>query len=130
MPAAGEGVGPMKTKERVLEYVKKKPMSTVEQITEGLGMNHGTVLTSVNTLKKRGKVKATHSWPAKYAVLPKKPMKGNDNRGFIDYVEELNKKYEEVKVENNRLRGELEEYRRKLSRLAQRIVRQQIYGKD
>ena len=119
----------MKTKEKVLDYVEKKPMSTVEEINEGLGMNHVTVLTSLNTLKKRGKVKATHSWPAKYAVLPEKPMKGNDNRGFMDYVEELNQKYEEVKAENNRLRGELEEYRKKLSRLVQRIVRQQIYGK-
>ncbi|NIS59330.1 MAG: hypothetical protein GTO13_01075 [Proteobacteria bacterium] len=120
----------MKTKEKVLEYVKKKPMSTVEEITDGLGMDHGTVFTSLNTLKKRGKVKATRSWPAKYAVVPKKPIKGNDNRYLMDYVEELNQKYEEVKAENNRLRGELEEYRRKLSKLAQRIVRQQIYGKD
>jgi predicted transcriptional regulator len=34
----------MKTREKVLEYVKKKPMSTAEEITEGLGMNHETVI--------------------------------------------------------------------------------------
>jgi len=48
----------------------------------------------------------------------------------MEYVEELNRKYEEIKAENNRLRGELQEYRRKLVGLAQRIVRQDIYGKD
>ncbi len=34
----------MKTKEKILEYVEKKPIGTAEEITEGLGMNHETVL--------------------------------------------------------------------------------------
>ena len=118
----------MKTREKIWDYVKKKPMSTVEQIAEGLGINHETVITSLNTMKRKGKVKATHFRPTKYAVLPKKPIKGNDGQGFMDYVEEINRKCEELKAENNRLRAELEECRRKLVKLAQRIVRQNMYG--
>jgi predicted transcriptional regulator len=55
----------MKTKEKVLEFVTKKPMCTVEEITGELHMNHETVIASLNTLKKKGKVRATDKWPAK-----------------------------------------------------------------
>ncbi|NIN01197.1 MAG: hypothetical protein GTO24_24825 [candidate division Zixibacteria bacterium] len=120
----------MKTKEKILDFVRKKPMCTVEEISGELGMHHETVIASLNTLKRKGKVNSTDTRPSKYAVLPKKPMKWNDEQGLIEYVEELNRKYEEIKAENNRLRGELQEYRRKLVRLAQRIVRQDIYGRD
>jgi DeoR/GlpR family transcriptional regulator of sugar metabolism len=120
----------MKTKEKILDFVRKKPMCTVEEITGELHVNHETVMASLNTLKKKGKVNATEKWPAKYTVPPKKPIKGNDGKGFMEYVEELNRKYEELKAENKRLHGELQECRRKMVRLAQRIVRQDIYGKD
>jgi predicted transcriptional regulator len=120
----------MKTKEKILDFVKKKPMCTVEEITGELHMHHETVIASLNTLKKKGKVKETDKWPAKYAVCPKKPIKGNDGQGFVEYVEELSSKYEQLKAENTRLRGDLQECQRKLMRLAQRIVRQDIYGKD
>ena len=120
----------MKTKEKILDFVAKKPMCTIEEITGELHMNHETVVASLNTLKKKGKVKATGKWPPQYAVPPKKPIKGNDGQCFIEYVEELNRKYEQLKTENNRLRGELQVCRKKLVRLAQRIVRQNIYGKS
>jgi hypothetical protein len=120
----------MKTREKILEFVTQKPMCTVEEITGELHMNHETVIASLSTLKKKGKVRATEKWPAKYAVPPKKPIQGNGGQCFIGYVEELNRKYEQLKAENNRLRGDLQECRRKLVRLAQRIVRQDIYGKD
>jgi predicted transcriptional regulator len=120
----------MKTKEKILDFVRKKPMCTVEEITGELHMNHGTILASLNTLKRKGKVKATDTWPKKYAVPSDKSTKLNDGQGFLEYIEELNRKYEEVKAENNRFRSELQECRRKLMRLAQRIVRQDIYGKD
>lgn len=120
----------MKTQEKILGFVRKKPMCTVEEISGELGMQHETVIASLNTLKRKGKVNSTDTWPSKYAVLPKEPMKWNDEQDFMEYVEELNRKYEEIKVENNRLRGELQEYRRKLVRLAQRIVRKDIYGQD
>jgi len=120
----------MKTREKILDFVTKKPMCTVEEITGELHMNHETVIASLNTLKKKGKVRVTEKWPAKYAVPPKKPIKGNDGQCFLEYVEELNRKYEQLKAENNRLRGDLQECRGKLVRLAQRIVRQDIYGKD
>ena len=120
----------MKTRERILDYVRKKPMVTAEEITGGLGIHYETVLASLSSLKKKGKVKATDSWPAKYVVLPKKPVRGDNGQDFMDYVEKLNREYHGLKAENNRLRGELSECRRKLARLAQRIVRETIYGKD
>jgi predicted transcriptional regulator len=119
----------MKTKEKILDFVRKKPMCTVEEITGELHMNHATVIASLNTLKRKGKVKATDKWPAKYAIPPNKPIKGNEGQGFIEHVEKLNRKYEQLKAENTHLRGELQECRSKLARLAQRIVRQDIYGK-
>ena len=82
-------------------------MSTAEQITIGLGINYETVIASLNTMKRSGKVKATNSWPAKYAVLPKKAQKMVNGQGFMDYVEEFNRKYGELKVENYRLRDEV-----------------------
>ena len=118
----------MKRREKILDYVKKKPMSTAEEITGGLDINYETVMASLSSLKRRGKVRATDSWPTKYVVLPKKPVKGDNGQGFMDYVEELNRENQELRVENNRLRGELNEFRGKLARLAQRIVRQNIYG--
>ena len=118
----------MKTREKILEYVRKKPMSTVEEITGRLGINYETVIASLNTLKRRGKIKATDSWPPKYAVLPKKNIKGNNGQGFVDYSDKIKREYNEVKAENNRLRAELDECHRKLVKLAQRIVRQDIYG--
>ena len=120
----------MKTREKILHYVRKKPMATAEEITGGLGMNHGTVIASLSSLKRKGEVRATDSWPTKYVVLPKKPVKGNNGQGFMDYVEELNRENQELRAENNRLRGELSECRRKLSKLAQRIVSETIYGRD
>ena len=118
----------MKTREKILDYVRKKPMATAEEITGGLGINHETVIASLSSLKRKGKVRATDSWPAKYVVLPRKPVERDNGQGFMDYVEELNRENQELKAENNRLRGELNEYRGKLARLAQRIVRQNIYG--
>jgi len=120
----------MTTKERILEYVRKKPMSTAEEITGELSINYHTIMASLSTLKRKGKVKATDSWPIKYAVPPKKPIKGGNGQGFMDYLEELNRKYEELKAANTHLRSELGECQRKLTRLAQRIVRKDIYGKD
>jgi DeoR/GlpR family transcriptional regulator of sugar metabolism len=120
----------MKTKEKILDFVRKKPMCTVEEISAELGMHHETVIASLKTLKRKGKVNSTDTRPYKYALLPKKPMKWNAGQNYMEYVEELSRKYEEIKAENNRLRGELQEYRRKLVRLAQRIVRQDIYGRD
>jgi len=84
----------------------------------------------LNTLKRKGKVKATDTWPKRYAVPPNKPMKWSEGQGSMEYIGELNRKYEEVKAENKHLRSELQQCRRKLTRLAQRIVRQDIYGKD
>lgn len=119
----------MKTREKILDYVKKKPMATAEEITGGLGINHETVIASLSSLKRKGKVRATASWPTKYMVRPKKPVKVDNEQDLMDYVDKLNRENQELKAENNRLRGELNECRGKLARLAQRIVRQNIYGK-
>ena len=119
----------MKTREKILDYVKKKPMATAEEITDELGINHQTVVTSLSTLSRKGKVKATDSWPAKYVIPPKKPIKMNNGQDFLGYVDKLNLENQELKTENNRLRGELNECRTKLSKLAQRIVSETIYGR-
>ena len=116
----------MKTREKILDYVKKKPMATAEEITGGLGINYETVIVSLNSLKRRGKVRATDSWPAKYVIPQKKPIKMNNGQDLLDYVDKLNRENQELKTENNRLRGELDECRNKLARLAQRILRQNI----
>lgn len=118
----------MKTSEKILDFVMKNPMSTAEDITAGLGINYDTIIISLNTLKRKGKVKAINSWPTKYLALIKKAIERNNGQGFEAYVEELNWKYEELKAENNRLRRELDECRRKSVGLAQRIVRENIYG--
>jgi predicted transcriptional regulator len=118
----------MKKREKILDYVRKKPMATVEEITGELGINYRTVIASLSTLERKGKVKVTDSWPAKYVVLPKKPIR-DDGQGLLDYVEGLNRENQELKAEINRLRGELNECRRKLGKLAQRIVRETLYGK-
>lgn len=118
----------MKTREKILDYLKKEPMATAEEITGGLGINYETIIASLNSLKRKGKVKATGSWPTKYGVPPKKPIKVDNGQEFIDYVDKLHRENRELKAENNRLRGELSECRSKLARLAQRIVRQNIYG--
>jgi predicted ArsR family transcriptional regulator len=120
----------MKTKEKILGFVMRKPMCTVGEISGELHVHHETVISSLNTLKRKGKVKATDTWPKRYAVPPNKPMKWNHGQGFTEYVGELNRKYEQLKAENTHLHGELQECRSKLMRLAQRIVRQDIYGKD
>jgi len=120
----------MKTREKILDYVKKKPMSTAEEITGGLDINYETVIASLSSLKRKGKVRATDSWPAKYVIPPKKPIKMNNGQDFWGYVDKLNRENQELKTENNRLRGELNECRRKLSKLAQRIVSETIYGRD
>lgn len=121
----------MKTKEKILDYVVKKPMATAEEITDELGINHQTVVTSLSTLSRNGKVKATDSWPTKYVVPPKTPMMGDDGQqDLVDYIERLNRENQELKAEINRLHGESNECRRKLSQLAQRIVRETIYRKD
>ena len=120
----------MKTKEKLLDFVRKKPMCTVDEITGELRMNHGTIMASLNALKRKGKVKSTDTWPKRYGLPPDKCMNLKNGQGFLGYIEELSRKYEEVKAENNRFRGELQECRGKLTRLAQRIVRQDIYGKD
>ena len=117
----------MKTREKILDYLKKKPMSTAEEITGGLGINYKTVTVSLSALKGKGKVKATDSWPAKYAIPPEEPARGDNAQRSMDCVE-LKRKYDELRAENNRLRVELDECQRKLVRLAQRIVRQNIYG--
>jgi hypothetical protein len=83
---------------------------------------------SLNSLKRKGKVRATDSWPAKYVFPPKKPIKVNNGQDLIDYVDSLNRECQELKTENNPLRNELDECHRKLVKLAQRIVRQNIYG--
>jgi sugar-specific transcriptional regulator TrmB len=120
----------MKTGEKILDYVKKKPMATAQEITGGLGINYETIIASLNSLKRKGKVKATDSWPAKYVVPPRKPIKVDNGQDFMDYVDKLNRENQELKAENNRLRGELNECRGKLARLAQRIVRLNIYGNE
>jgi DeoR/GlpR family transcriptional regulator of sugar metabolism len=51
----------MKTKEKILDYLAKNPMATVEDITGELEISHQTVASSLITLRKRGKVKATDS---------------------------------------------------------------------
>jgi DeoR/GlpR family transcriptional regulator of sugar metabolism len=120
----------MKRREKILDYVRKKPMATVEEITGELGINYETVIASLSTLERKGKIKATDSSPAKYVVLPKKPLRGDNGQGFMDYVDGLSRQNQELKAEINRLRGELGECRRKLAKLARRIVRETIYGKD
>lgn len=120
----------MKTREKILDYVRRKPMATVDQISGELGMNYKTVIASLSTLKRKRKVKATDSWPTKYVVLPKKPVKVNNEQDLMDYVDKLDRENQELKAEINRLRGELNECRRKLGKLAQRIVRETLYGKD
>ena len=120
----------MKTREKILDYVRKKPMVTAEEITGGLRINYETVIASLSSLKRKGKVRATDSWPAKYVVLPRKPIKVDNGQDFMEYVGKLHRENQELRAENNRLRGELSECRRKLARLAQRIVRQNIYGID
>jgi predicted transcriptional regulator len=120
----------MKTKEKILDFVMKKPMCTVGEISGELHMHHETVIASLNTLKRKGKVKATDAWPKRYAVPPNRTMKWNNGQGFMELVSGLNGKYSEVKAENNRLRSELQECRGKLMRLAQRIVKQDIYRKN
>ncbi len=117
----------MKTRKKILDYVRKKPMATAKEISTGLGINHDTILAMLSTLKKKGKVKEADSWPAKYVVLRKKPIKVND-QDLVDYVQKLTREFQELREENNRLRNELNECRGKLTRLAQRIVRQKIYG--
>jgi sugar-specific transcriptional regulator TrmB len=117
----------VKTREKILDYVRKKPMATAKEISTGLGINHDTIVATLNTLKRKGKVKEADSWPVKYVILPKKPIKVND-QDFVDYVQKLDRELHELREENNRLRNELSECRGKLARLAQRIVRQEIYG--
>ena len=121
----------MKTKEKILDYVMKKPMATAEEITDGLRIGHRTVVMSLSTLSRRGKVRATDSWPTKYVVPAKKSVKGDEGQqDLVDYIERLNRENQELSAEINRLHGELNECQRKLSKLAQRIVRETIYGKD
>jgi predicted transcriptional regulator len=120
----------MKTKGKILEYVMKKPMATAEEITDELGINHQTVVTLLSTLNRKGKVKATDSWPTQYVVPSKKPVKGDDGQDPVDYIERLNRENQELRTEINRLHGELNECQSKLSKLARRIVRETIYGKD
>lgn len=103
-------------------------MSTAGDITGKLGINYETVIASLRTLKKKGKVRENHSRPPQYVVLPKKNIKGNNGQGFIDYFDKIKREYNEVKAENNRLRAELDKCQRELVTLAQRIVRQDIYG--
>ena len=117
--------GAMKTREKILHYVRKKPMSTAEEITTGLGINYKTVTTLLSTLKRKGMVKATDSWPTKYELPLKETVKWDNGWDFMDYVE-LKRKYDELRAENNRLRAEVNEYRKKLARLAQRILRENI----
>jgi sugar-specific transcriptional regulator TrmB len=124
------GEGAMKTREKILDYVRKKPMATAEEITGRLGINYGTVIASLSSLKRKGRVRSTDSWPTKYLVLPKNPVRVSNGEDLMDYVGKLDQENQELKAENNRLRGELNECRRKLARLAQRIVRQTIYGDD
>ena len=118
---------------------KGKNSGLCEEKTHGYGrrdyrrighIDHETVIASLSSLKRKGEVRATDSWPTKYVALPRKPVKVNNGQDFMDYVEKLNRVYQELKAENNRLRGELNECRRKLATLAQRIVRQNIYGND
>ena len=120
----------MKTKEKIQDYVLKKPMATSEEITDELGINHQTVMTALSTLSRKGKGKVTDSWPTQYVVPPKKPVKGDDGQDLVDYIEGLNRENQELRAEINRLHGELNECQRKLSKLALRIVRETIYGKD
>jgi sugar-specific transcriptional regulator TrmB len=120
----------MKTRENILDYVRKKPMATAEEIGGGLGINYETVIASLSSLESKGKVRSTDSWPPKYVVLPKKPVQANNGQDLMDYVGMLNRENQGLKAENNRLRGELNEYRGKLARLAQRIVRETIHGND
>lgn len=105
-------------------------MSTAQEITGGLGINYETVVASLNTLKSKGKVKATDSSPTKYAFPPKKPIKVDNGQDFWGHVDRLNRENQEPKAENNCMRAELNECRRKLARLVQRIVRQNIYGNN
>jgi len=44
----------MKTREKILDYVKKKPMATAEEITGGLGINYERVISLLNSLNKEG----------------------------------------------------------------------------
>jgi sugar-specific transcriptional regulator TrmB len=120
----------MKTKEKILDYVRKKPMATAEEITGGLGITSETVMASLSSLKRKGKIGATDSSPPKYVVLPKLPVKGNSGEDLMAYVDKLDWENQELKVENSRLGAELDECRRKMTRLAQRLVRQTIYGND
>ena len=93
-----------------------------------VGINYETTIASLNTLKKKGKVKANDSWPIKYTALPKKPGRWDDGQEIMDHFDRLTRENRELTAEINRLRGELNESRRKLARLAQRIVRQDIFG--
>jgi len=119
----------MKTREKILDYVRKKPLATAEDITGVLGINHETVIASLSALKRKGKLRATASWPHKYAVLPKKPVKKDNGQEIMDYVDTLKRENQELRAEHNRLRGELSECQRKLARLAQKLVRETLYGK-
>ena len=103
-------------------------MVTAEEITGGLRINYETVIASLSSLKRKRKVRATDSWPAKYMVLPRKPVNVNNGQDFMEYLDKLHRENQQLRAENNRLRGELNEYRRKLAKLAQRIVRENIYG--
>ena len=117
----------MKTRKKILDYVTRKPMATAKEISTELGINHDIIVATLNTLKRKGKVKEADFWPPKYVVLRKKPIRVNGH-DLVSRMEELNRELRELREENNRLRNELSECRGKLARLAQRIVRQNIYG--
>lgn len=121
----------MKTKEKILDYLAENPMVTAEEITGELGINHQTVASSLSALRKRGRIKATDSWPTKYVIPRKNSVKGDDgHQNLVDRIDGLNRENQELRGEINRLHGELNECRGKLSKLAQRIVRETIRRKD
>jgi hypothetical protein len=85
----------------------------------GIGDKSWDRYSFVEFIKEKGKVRATDSWPAQYAVLPKKPIKVDNGQDFVNYMEKLKRENHELKAENSRLRGGLDECRRKLAGLAQ-----------
>jgi sugar-specific transcriptional regulator TrmB len=121
----------MVLKKRILNYLRENPKSTAGEIVNGLGVKHETVTGALSSLKRKGEVEATDSWPRRFSVVEGEPVKadyGITVQDFMDYATKLKREYDELKAENTRPRVQLDECHKKLVRLAQQIVKQNIYG--
>lgn len=119
----------MVVRKRILKYLRENPKSTADEIAEGLGVKQKTVTGALSALKRKGEVEATDSWPPRLSVAEGDPEKLNYGitvQDFMEYTIKLKREYDELRAENNRLRVELDDCKKKLVRLAQRVLKGNI----